>query len=75
MVKAAVERLQDEDQVRIEEDKIMSRGASRAEGEAYPDDEVHDSSWRRSVKARRWSRSTASGGRSWRPRTTRVPGT
>ncbi|KXA91527.1 hypothetical protein AKJ63_01385, partial [candidate division MSBL1 archaeon SCGC-AAA259D18] len=42
VVKAAVERLQDEDQVRMEGDRILSRGAARADGEAYPNDEVHD---------------------------------
>ncbi|KXA95813.1 hypothetical protein AKJ38_04285 [candidate division MSBL1 archaeon SCGC-AAA259I14] len=42
MVKVAVERLQDEDQVRVEEDTIRSKGAARAGGEAYPDDDVHD---------------------------------
>jgi len=42
IVKAAVDRLKDEDQVRVEGNKILSRGAARAEGQAYPDDEIHE---------------------------------
>ncbi|KXB08091.1 hypothetical protein AKJ56_01895 [candidate division MSBL1 archaeon SCGC-AAA382N08] len=42
VVKASIERLQDEDQVRVEEERILSKGAARAENGVYPDDEVHN---------------------------------